>query len=86
LRADLSGQDGSSSSSEEDAKKRNIPTSLVIDGEKSKPRGERVAKAVKRRKLQTAAAGGKPSGEYTLCRQHFILILLCIYSIIINIF
>jgi hypothetical protein len=78
-----------------------------VEGENySIPRGNRVANAAKRRKLQTAAAkrrraqtaaakrrrsqtsvaGGKPSGEYTLCRQHFILVLLCIYSIIINIF
>jgi hypothetical protein len=45
---------------------------------------ENVGKGAKRRKLRTSAAGCKPLGEHTLCRQHFILILLCIYSIIIN--
>ena len=69
-RPDTPDEDGSSSSAEE----ANFNF------------GEPVAKAAKRRKLRTSAAGGKPSGEYTLCRQHFIPILLCIYSIIINIF
>ena len=70
-RPDLADEDNSSYSSEEDAE-------IGYDPD--------VAKAAKRRKLKTAAAGGKPSGEYTLCCQHFILILFCIYSIINNIF